>query len=273
MNKYIDFKRLWLAVRRTALLNWKGLIIACGTVGAVQLISAMIAAFSGTTIDWADSLFMPFLYLGGFIAASISFREYSDKDRNLRILTLPISSVERFAEKWVVMTPGFILVTLIFTFAVSLLSQALGRLIFHNAVGIFNPFLKQNWTTIPYFLVIQSIFYLGSAWFRKASFFKTIMSVFVLGIGFSILAVIVLRILFGGWHTSFEELSQMQNLSFGINRSSNAVHPFAGINQDQLVRLGNAFVVIAKILFWTILPASYVISWFSLREKEVKHGI
>lgn len=262
MNNIFSFKRLWLGIRKSMLSGWKGLLTVFGAVAAFFVLISLPSAYKGETYPWFESLFLPQMIIGGLVTASIAFREYSDKNKNLRALTLPLSSLERFLERWVVHTPFFFLVILVFTFLASLLASGIGWLIFRNSVGIFNPFDAQIWKGLPYFLVVQSLFYLGSAWFRKAAFFKTLLVLSLLPLGFGLILALFLRI-FMGTYIQGAIWGDMQDLQFSMG----------GMSPDIWEARLRFLIGLAKTLFWLILPFSYGISWLRLREKEVLHGV
>lgn len=262
MNNILSVKRLLLSVNRTIRLTWRDMLTSSAAVGGIYILVSMIVAYEGQKMPWTESLYYPFLFIVGSIAASTAFREYSHKDKNLQALMLPISSVERFIEKWLIFTPAFIIASMVFTFITSGAASLLNLIVFKQSVGLFNPFTAEAWKLIPIFLVVQSIFYLGSAWFRKAAFFKVLLSLFCLNTIFSILATILAFLLVRPYV-----------------QDSFAFHQFnvqAGQISSQIPQLQGAadfYWGLLKVLFWTILPISYVISWFRIREREVSHGI
>lgn len=262
MNKVLSIKRLWLGIRKSLLMGWRGQLIVFGAIAALFILISLPSAYQNEIFPWFESLFIPQMILGGLLTASFSFREYSDKSRNLRALTLPLSSVERFLEKWVVHTPVFFLTVLVFTFLASLLASGIGWLIFRNSVGIFNPFTPEIWKALPYFIVVQSLFYLGSAWFRKAAFFKTLLVLSLLPLTLVLVLSLLLRI-FMGPYIQGALWGNMQDIQFNAGNLS------PDIWEARLKFL----LGLAKTLFWLILPFSYGISWLRLREKEVLHGV
>lgn len=266
MNNLFSVKRLGLSVNRTVRLGWRDMLTSSAAVGGIYVLISMFVAYEGTSLPWLEALYYPFLFIAGAIGASTAFREFSHKDKNLQSLILPNSSVERFLEKWLVFTPAFVVGSILFTVITSIVANLLGLLLFNNSVGIFNPLQIEVWKVLPYFLVFQSIFYLGSAWFRKAAFFKVILSLFGLNTIFSILGFFLMFLFIRPY---------AQDGSF-FNHPGSEFHIQAGQINTQLPQLQGAaefYWGLLKVLFWTVLPISYIISWFRLKEREVSHGI
>ena len=81
---------------------------------------------------------------------------------------------------------GFAAGTLVFMSAAAAASEALDRLLFGVGHGFFNPFTPAVLQAVVRYLVLQSFFLLGSIWFRKLAFVKTVLWIVVFGVALAI---------------------------------------------------------------------------------------
>ena len=78
--------------------------------------------------------------------------------------------------------------------AAAAVSEALDRLVFGVGHGFFDPFTPAVLQALVRYVVLQSFFLLGSIWFRKLAFVKTVLSIVVFGVALAIVGTIALRI-------------------------------------------------------------------------------
>jgi hypothetical protein len=148
----------------------------------------------------------------------------------------------------------------------SVVSELLNGAVFSTGHSLFNPFSTANLKSAAVYLVLQSLFLLGSVWFRKVVFLKILLAENIVAVGLAIMAAIIFRLAFGGLFTGGHlrpEVVQIFSQGFG----SVTVNGHAA---EALNRGSQAFFTIARVLFWAgFAPVCWVAAYFRLRETEV----
>jgi hypothetical protein len=225
---------------------------------------APVGAVSG---EGYFGFFQNLLFLGGFIVTSLAFREVWQNGSGIAYLMLPGSLFEKFLVKLLMTSIGFAVGTLVFMSAAGAVSETLDRLLFGAGHGFFNPFTPAVLQAVVRYLVLQSFFLLGSIWFRKLAFVKTVLSIVVFGIALAIVATIALRVglashfalgpghgmRLGGWAFDLNGTGLRELFSPGARGYQGAM----------------AFKTAAQALFIALAPASWVAAYFKLGEAEV----
>ena len=168
---------------------------------------------------------------------------------------IPASVFEKFTMK-------LLMTTVVWTTGITLLYW-----LFANVTGYFanyyfgysfipfDPFENPNWLIIKLYLVIQSVFILGAAYFNRFTFFKTSFSVVILALGIAFLTLLFFRIIFASYFDSLFE--PMENIMMVPNQ---AFQDFAQYTLWPLV----------QNVFWYVLaPLLWVVAYFKLKEREV----
>lgn len=252
------------------------LIAAAAVAGAVIVLSALTMLGTSTIAGVRPSassgfytgFFFPLLFVGGFISTSLAFREARQNGAAGFYLTLPASHLEKFASKLLSTTLGYALGSLVFFTATAAVSELVNRLVFGAGHGMFNPFDLDVLEAAGTYMLAQSLFLLGSLWFRKLAFVKTVLAVCVVLIGLAILTGIAVRIILAD---SFV----MNTVQAGAARISG---PSLNWSSEFLAgRFGPGgpghaglmvFWTILKILSWILTPVFWVAGYFRLRETE-----
>jgi hypothetical protein len=107
------------------------------------------------------------------------------------------------------------------------------------------------------YLVSQGIFFLGAAWFRKHSLFKTVLVLFGLSVILGLWGLLGARLLFWELFTGnafqLNTLAAMPGVSYTFMRVAESV---------------------ARIIYWGLLaPFCWILAWLRVREAEVHHGV
>ena len=258
--------------------NYKTTLIAMAAVGGGVLVAAVLTAVSGRiTGHWQPGdgsfyfgFFTNILFIGGFIVSSFAFREAHRRGSGIFYMTIPASIFEKLASKLLVTSLGFAAGTLIFVAAVSALSEAVVWLIFGKGLGFFNPVSLAALECVLYYLIFQSVFLLGSLWFKKSAFIKT--SLWILLFSCSVIAVlfVLARIL-------IPQAFVGNGMNFGKDAVSGASITLNGQAISQLFAPGTrgyagcmVFATVGKVLFYGALaPLCWLASYFKLGEIEV----
>lgn len=196
------------------------------------------------------------LFLGGLIYTATIFDELNTPQSKQFYLTTPSSHLEKFLSKLALSTVVFVVITTIVFTAMSFLATLVVEMRMGYDLPSFSPFNGENLGVIKTYLVIQSIFLLGSVAFRRNSFLKTI--AVVIGIGFVL--------------STFWAVFGVGTFSEYINIGKSMSFNFSGVKQlpgnigDSMEMYGN----VLSWLFWLVLaPVMWLITYFKLTEKEV----
>ncbi len=188
------------------------------------------------------------LLITGFILSSLAFRDLGHPLKRYHFLALPASAFEKFLSQWLLTSLGW---TCLYTVAFTLytwLANPLGQLLFPEVdFQPFNPLNPKAVSAIQFYLVLQSLFLLGSVQFRGYAFAKTIgvISVFT---GLCLLAAYFI----------------MKELFL-------SPHECHGYHCEYFDHFSHHWIwLVAKVLFWWLLaPLSWFITFLAIREKEV----
>jgi hypothetical protein len=196
-----------------------------------------------------------FLLVWGATVASRAFRELHDRTRNESFLLLPASALEKTLARLLLITVGFFVYLLVFATAVSLLSETLNLLAFGERNEFFQPFDRRIGLLIGHYIVLQSLFFLGAAWFRRAHFWKTALAIIAILFAYFALAAVLGFLLFrsyvDGYGMTFDGgvfLASIPLLDFGANA--------------------------AKFAYYFVLPPfCWFVAWLRVRETQVSYGV
>ena len=263
LNSYFNPRRFGLLLQRDLMSGYRTILIAMATIAAVVISLSVLTMLGDFQADLHYGFFYTLLFAGGFIITSLAFRDLHQNGRSYTYLTLPGSRLEKFAGKLIATSIGYSLFSLAFISLLSLAGEGINQLIFGRGHDLFNPLRREVWLAVAVYLVTQSIFLLGAAYFRRLAFIKTALAVNILAIVFAIGSGLVLYLVFRdytevGGKTSTEFRSYLNNLGY------------SGSFELELLPAGKAVCLGLKIAFWAVLaPLCWVISYLRLSEKEV----
>lgn len=174
---------------RTALLmqldlcsNYKSLITFAASTIAVLFLFFLAAPASNSNAAASYSNFHPHVYaallfIGGFYISSLAFKELHDNARSYIYLMLPCSNFEKFLNKLLLTSLGYVVALSCCYFMLSLIISGISLLLFNEHQPLFNPFHTDILLSIRAYLIWQSIFLLGSVYFRKHVMSKIIFTI------------------------------------------------------------------------------------------------
>ena len=277
---HVSLRRVGRLFLRELAHGYRGLLVAAAAIaGGIIVFSAigsLAVSMGGAPLgtirgDGYAGYFTYLLFLGGCIVTSFAFREVWHSGRGIAYLTLPGSALEKLGVKLLLTSVGFAAGSLVLVTATAAASEALDRLVFGVGHGFFDPFTPAVLQAVVRYLVIQSFFLLGSIWFRRLAFIKTVLAILVIGVCLGILAMIALRIGIGP-HLS----SLGGGAGWGAMRFGRWSFQMNGTGLQDLFTPGsknfggaNAFKITAEALLIAMAPASWVAAYFRLREAEV----
>ena len=256
MSQHFDIERLTNLLRTDFINRYRSVGIASAALAGLVLIFVMLKApdTSGATGIYSTLLFC-MLVIWGPIAASHSFRELHDKELNQAYLLLPASALEKMISRLLLVVVVFPLYAVVFVMALSWLMIGVQSLVGTNGWGAFVPSEFLRPIAIGTFVVNQSLFFLGAAWFRKTHFVKTVLALTGLAIGMSMFAGLVFRLVFPD--------------AIGGNFD---IDPAAFFRSHE--GLVGVLLFTFRLCYYAVLPAfCWSVAWLRIRETQVSHGI
>lgn len=262
MNEQFTWHRLGLLIRNDIVSGYRPILFTLTVLAIIMMLSAIPSVGFGHIdhgfyFDW----FIGMLCIWGSITASFTFRGLHDKTKNENYLLLPASALEKTIARILNVSVFFVTYLLLFTTLVSLVTEGINLLAFGRYNSLFNPFDQEVWIVISTFLVAQSVFFLGSAWYRKLHWFITVLSIFVIGIGLGVLALIAFRILFADFFIGL----LLPSPGFFV-----AMANIYSSNKD----LWDTVLMVLKVLYFSVLaPFCWFVAWLRVKETQVSHGV
>jgi hypothetical protein len=200
-NGIFDGRRFGRLVLRELAGSYRGLLIAMAAVGGALIIVSALASLGHAAGAGGGGIsglhlwfFRNMLFLGGFILTSMAFRELRLGGGGIFYFTLPGSLLEKLLAKLLLTSLGYALGCAVFLAAAAAVSQLLTVVLFGSGSGFFNPLDPVVLRMGAVYLVTQSVFLLGSIWFRKLAFLKTVLWIIIISVGAMIVFAVAARI-------------------------------------------------------------------------------
>ncbi len=248
-----DIKRFWHLVRNDLFTNFRSLLIAGGAAIGILLFINFFSMLGDQQVLVLPVFYCLMLFIGGYIITSNVFSDLHHPQKNYVYLTLPASNLEKFISKLLLTTVGYILGAMILYFLFSVIMSLVNLLFFGFTNPLFNPFDEVVWICNGVYLVTQSIFLLGAAFFRKNALIKTVFALWVGATALGIFAALTGRILFwefiDGWH------SDMFFHYFGLEEQLS----------DFFTSFGETMIFCFR---WILAPVLWFITFLRLKEAE-----
>jgi hypothetical protein len=199
-----------------------------------------------------EDVFGFFLLITGFLFSSLAFST-GDKGSQLQDLLLPVSKIEKL---WVAFISTIVLYPIVFTVAYYLVAS-IGEIAsakIHDKSVEIDFFNIHYWNYLKHFIVLQSIFIAGSAYYKQYAFLKTLLFLLACFILISVLNFMFYKFLGG---ISNENLFE----TFTRNR-------FLNHNIEYFFQ--NYFNMALRFFFWVLFaPLMWLFAYFALKEREV----
>lgn len=268
MYNYFSLRRFLLVLRNEVLSDYRSwliyLITIVGVYTGISLIEGAVFRFSGNMAEPnnLNYLFPGFLFLGGYIATSLSFSDVNDKFKNNLWLTLPGSTLEKYGVGVLVSGIGYVIFLIAAFIIASVISNVFTRPIFGMGLAIFNPFTldfggfaPSVWHLAFIYLLTHSIFLVGSIVFKNAAFIKTVLVAFAVQLALSIIFSLIGYILV--------------KAGLSMNWDINALIDF-NFTPGNLAAIATRTSVITGVILSIFFN---VVAYLKLTEKEVKGGV
>lgn len=275
MSNYLSATRLGRFLLKDLVEGYRPLVIAAGAVTGVLLLNYLLGPLSGGGLQRESELlasgaanptihiayFGMTLFIAGFIITSRAFVEVHIKNRNHDWLMLPASSLEKCLSRLLLTTIGVGIGMIVYFWLFSLLAAGLSTLLYGRAYPLFNPADREVGLLLANYLVLQSIFFAGAIYFRRAHFIKTVLAISAFVVALVLLTAVAMRAIVPRELLDLTAPNPLENLDFS------AIAPF-------LQHAARVVSLIAKIFYWAVLaPLFWVFAYFRLTEVEVKNGV
>ena len=261
MSEQLSWPRLQVLLRNHSIGEYRNWLIASAVVVGVLLIGALMSGNDERSNDpYYRVAFFAILVVWGTIQSSLAFSELHDKNKNTGYLLLPASALEKTLAPLLTTTVVLIAYLLVLTAAASAVIEGLNWLAFRRTQhALFNPFAPDVWTSIARYLVVQSWFFVGAAWFRKAHYIKTLLATLIACCAF--LGLVVGSALVAGL-AAF---------------TPDGLHLQAGISEWLFVAnpsVDAVFRALLAVAWSVVLPVfCWFVAWLRVSETQVSHGV
>jgi len=221
------------------------LVFATSTASAL-LIYFLLAPLSTTATNFHPSLYLALLFIGGFWTTSLAFKELHDQERNYIFLTLPGSNLEKFVNKLLLTSVGYVVMISVGYFLLSLVISTISKLLFNHVQPLFSLCHHDVLLYVKIYVVWQAVFLLGSVYFKKHVLSKVILSI-------SCLVIVLIATIFVMTHLFFDPMAFVDRPFFSYMR-------WYGLFPDLM-----------NIIFWWLLaPFCWAITYLRLTETELR---
>lgn len=253
MNTTFSFKRLGLLLNRFFIENKQKELIFWGI--AILVFTLMHEPEPATI----------FIYISGFLFAARQFKIFSYTPSGMHYLLIPATHTEKLTAS--------ILLSTVYFFVMSLITYCIGNIIgtsiinyvldrsmpiswelfsSHKVIGMnlmLEPTKNQFWELLTTFLQVQSVFILGSLYFKRNAVGKTLLTFAVMGIVFGLF-----------------QLFLMDNIWSDIHNAGSSISMNVMMNNSAFMK---SMDKIADIFFYLLIPYFWLVSYFRLKEKQV----
>lgn len=191
-----------------------------------------------------------FLYIYGFIFAANMFKVFNYTPGGMHYLLIPATHAEKLTAQILISTIYcFIMVLTCYTIGV-ITGTFLENLIFGSTYPIQVGLISQTslWNLFTVFAIIQSVFLLGSLYFKGNTIGKTFLAIIGISLVLGLIELLLMRITFGTYHLN----GQMINLSISDKEN-----------------FSQSFEIAGNIIKYSIIPFLWVVCYFRLTEKQV----
>jgi hypothetical protein len=249
VSEQLSGRRLLWMLRNDVMHSYRSALVISGTAALTALVASVIGAYDGDVGQgplFYRIFFCAALFAWGTIATSTCFSDMHGRTTNAAFLLLPASALEKTLSRVLIYTIGLVLYLLVLTTVLSWVLEGINMAWIGERRAFFSPLDPLVGTMLPHFIVAQSLFFLGAAWFRKVQFVKTVGAVIGIQIGLAVFAVLVAW-LFGprGW---------------GV-----------GVDFEDPVQW---IVDVAPWAYYLALPLlCWFVAWLRVTEAQVSHGI
>lgn len=254
MNATFNFNRLFLMLKRYFIENKSREIMYWGI---------LILVFTFVHNSGSAKII---LYIMGFIFAAKQFKSFAFTPGGMHYLLIPATHLEKLISA-ILLTTVYYFTLFTITYSIgNVLGTTLYNLVFTQSTPVIWDFFSTTGSTsfgngidfsignaflemIINFLIIQSVFILGSIYFKRGTIGRTMLSIFAFYFIIGMIELFFLKVI-------FVDLTTLR----GMNSFN-----FMADNTSLLTTLGIGF----KIFTCLLIPFFWTVSYFRLTEKQV----
>jgi hypothetical protein len=247
VNDQLSLRRLSLLLRNDLVRDQRTLLIVSAIVAVIALFGPAGAVYLNYTgAGFYRTVFLIALFSVGTVTTSMAFGDLHGRATSTAFLLLPATALEKTVARLLMSTVVLIAYLLLFTTALSLLVEVLKLTAFGGDNVVFSPFDRVVWSVLPHYLVVQSLFFLGAAWFRRLNYIKTLLALVVIVAGLTAFGV---------------------SVTWSVADGGLRVESDSYVDLDWLVGvLYYAYVVALPLFCWFV-------AWLRVKETQVRHGV
>jgi hypothetical protein len=261
MSETLNPRRVALLMRADLLTWYRTLGIVSAAAAGVIVLAAVLLKSDGAAADhYYFGWFAVLLFLAGLILTSRGFRDLHDKTRNAAFLLLPASAFEKTLARLLILSVGYIAFLVLFVTLVSIVGEAAIWLVRSRWESPFDPFDTRVWQLAGHFVILQSVFFLGAAWFRSSHLFKTVLTMVLLIAAYIGIVALLGRVLLRRMMSPEFITTAVENMSFGFYEQHRLIFDAAGIAVEL------AYFVVLPVFCWTV-------AWIRITETQVSDGV
>ena len=272
---FFNTRRFGQLLFRDLANGYRGWLIAAAAVAGTLIVVSALTVMGisrgggGGASAFHVSFYIQLLFIGGFISTSFAFREVRQNGAGIFYVTLPASQFEKFASKLLVTSVGYALGSLVFYTATAAASEGINHLIFAAGNGFFNPFGLTVLRAVGIYLLAQSIFLLGSIWFKKLAFVRTVLWLSLFAFAAVLVAAVAARIILADHFVmSAAQAGSAKVGGLTLNWSKDFLMSTFGHGSSGYPGI-LVFKTLAQVLLAALAPVCWLATYFRLRETEV----
>lgn len=206
-----------------------------------------------------------FLMISGLVVAANMFKIFAYTPGGMHYLLIPATHTEKLVSSILLSTIYFFSMFIVTYIIGTWLGNQLGNFLFSSEKPlVFSLFemnnISDNWQgrAVPHlgilntflrFTSTQSIFLLGSLFFKRNAIGRTFLSLIAISLVFIFIQIVLIKINYGSWETN-------------INLNNTILLPTG-------MKLFQDYEWILKLLTYLFIPFLWLVSYFRLTEKEV----
>jgi len=257
MNQTFEFNRFRQYMKLEFQENGRYYLLSFGMIVGLMLTLMIPVAFAGRSYVMLMLLhllgFFVAVMLGGSLLMNSAFTAYHDPAKGISMLMLPVSTLEKFLAKFLLLSSIITINLLIFSFLHPFLLDIANQGLTNNA---YQTIPAQEFRQLTYiYFIAMAVFMLGSIYFQKFSFLKTA--------GYGLLASLFIYLLdYGLAYELTNHPDGLFNMPFeywDMNINSNHV----------LLEAASPFNALVAIILIALIPCIFIIAYLRLKEKEL----
>lgn len=164
----IDPGRIWVLMKIAYRDDWRPYFMSGFIIGLLLLISNLFMGFA------SPGFFLNLMLAVGVVLSSKSFADIHKREHGIYTLMLPASSIEKFLVRLIAGSLGFFVYAVVVCVVAQFLSEFIQSILSNSPVRMDQTSLLSGLEgRLTTYLLFQSVFFLGSLFFRSNSFLKT----------------------------------------------------------------------------------------------------